>query len=148
MIRPTVAQDIIDLANNVREEDAQEIESLTGLDVLSALSYGLFKAEECVTGIGKNGAVVLVAGVHPSGVEGEGLVWMICTEDIRHNVRELLVSGREWLDGLHARYSSLTNAVEDRFKEGRILLRHLGFTFREPFETELGPVVHPFERKK
>jgi len=148
MFRPTITKDVMEFAPNVREQDQREVQSIAGLSVLEALSIGLFHSSDCVTGIGKSGEIVMIAGVVPA--QGRGSVWMLTSSEIKSNKRELLEEGREWLKEMHTKHGDLTNVVDARNTLHQRLIRHMGFEMQEQinnYGVEQVPVI-PFKRKQ
>ncbi|MCG7628392.1 hypothetical protein MHM88_11290 [Epibacterium sp. MM17-32] len=148
MFRPTIPEDIMKFAPTVREADKREVQSISGLSVLEALSVGLFHSSDCMTGIGKSGGIVTIAGVVRHG--DRGAVWMISSPEISKNKRELLTEGHKWLGAMQRKYGDLTNVVDARNTLHQRLIRHLGFELGDQIENygvEQIPVI-PFKRKQ
>jgi hypothetical protein len=112
MIRPATGKDVLDLAPRLRAEDIQEIEALTGLGPLEALSIGLFHSDACMAAVGKDGKVCGLFGVSPYD-ETTASVWLLTSKEIVENAREVLKTGRAWLDEQQARYPVLKNLVSE-----------------------------------
>lgn len=150
MIRPATSQDVVELVKHLREDDRQEIEALSGLDPLASISMGLFHSDPCIAGVGAEGELVLLCGVVPVVPNKVGSVWMLSTDAITANARELIVEGRKWLDEQNARYPVLTNVVTESNDVHVRLIKHMGFEFKEPIDNYgAGKVrVIPFERKR
>lgn len=145
-LRETVPQDILEFAPNMREADKQEVRSLSGLDPLAVLSTGLFHSKPCMTGVDEQGEIVLICGVVPNG--GVGSIWMLSTDAITQNKRELIREGRRWVDEQSALYRVLTNVVDERNVVHQRLIKHMGFKFGDPINNVgvEGIRVLPFER--
>ena len=148
MIRPATHDDVIHVAENIRDEDKQEVEALTGLSPLEALSLGLVHSDVCMAGVNRLGVAVAILGV--SKVEGDerGWVWMLSTPDIVSEARAVIREGKAWLDGLDGLYPVLTNYVTESNDVHVNLIKHMGFTFGDPIDNYgVGKVrVIPFER--
>lgn len=146
MIRVSIAGDVSDLAPRLREEDKREIEVLTGLSPLEALSVGLFQSDVCITAV-KGGKVIAMAGVAPVN-KRTGSVWLLTSPEIVDHKRELVVFGRKWLDEQHKLHRDLSNYVTASNELHIRLIRHLGFTFGEPFVLPgSGEKIIPFIRR-
>lgn len=148
MIRKATPQDVLSFAPRMREADKQEVEALTGLDPLACLSLGLMHSDPCMAGVGSNGEVVMIFGITRMD-QNTGGIWMLASDEIKDNVRELVRMGKRWLDEQQALYPVLTNVVDERNDVHLRLIKHMGFKFLEPI-TDYGPgkvTVIPFERK-
>lgn len=146
-IRTSVAQDILEFAPTMRKADVEEVRSIAGLDPLEALSVGLFTSKPCMTGVDEDGEIVMLFGIVP-GSDNIGYVWMLSTDAIAQNKRELIREGKRWLDEQSALYRVLTNVVDKRNVVHQRLIKHMGFQFGDPIDNygvERISVL-PFER--
>lgn len=150
MIRPATASDILEFAPQMREADKREIEDITGLDPLAALSIGLFQSDPCVVGINPEGEVVGIFGVVPLVPNKIGNVWFLSSPAVERSARHVLREGRAWLDEQSARYPVLTNVVSESNDVHQRLIKHMGFQFLMPIDNYgAGRIrVIPFERKQ
>lgn len=148
MFRPTITEDVMQMAPNVRAEDEGEVRSVTGLSAFQALTIGLFHSSDCVTGVGAEGELVCIAGVVPTGTAGS--VWMISTPDISRYKREVVVEGRQWIAEMTEKHGTLQNVVDATNRIHRVLIKHMGFEFSDPIENYgVGKItVVPFKRKQ
>ena len=139
------------LAANVREEDAAEVQSVAGLTPLEALTIGLFHSKDCVTGLGRTGDPVLIAGVVKTGQpQRHGSIWMLSTPEIRHNLRAILTEGKSWVGNMADKYGDLSNVSAVENTGHHRIIQALGFTLEPPI-TDYGPrnaTVVPFHRKQ
>lgn len=149
MIRQTLPSDLTDLAPRLAQSDRKEIEVLNGLGPLEALAAGLFRGSVCMTGVDDDtGEIVCVFGVVPYN-EMVGSVWFLTSDLIHKHKREIVRSGRKWLDEQHARYPVLTNFVTESNDVHLRLVRYLGFTLGEPVEIQGSDErAIPIERKR
>jgi hypothetical protein len=127
MIRPSVSEDVALVASNIRDEDRAEVEMLTGMTPMEALSLGFLGSPDCITGVGKGGAIVCMAGVAPTDTKGFASVWMLSTPAIIDNKREALVEGRKWLKRMRLKYGRLANVVSSANHVHLSLIQHMGF---------------------
>jgi len=130
MIRKTEPNDILELANTMRVEDQREVQSMAGLSPLEALSLGYMQSTDCITGVGKQGTVSLVAGVVSTG--SYGAVWMLSAPDIKTNARELATTGRAWITAMTMKHGRLENVVDARNKLHIRLIKFMGFDLGDP----------------
>lgn len=149
MIRQTLPSDLTDLAPRLTEADLKEIEVLTGLGPLEAMSAGLFRGSVCMTGVSdETGEIVCVFGVVPYNAM-VGSVWFLTSPSIHNHKREIVRSARKWLDEQNARYPVLTNFVTESNDVHLRLVRYLGFTLGDPIAID-GSTERaiPIERKR
>lgn len=148
MIRTATPQDILAIAENMRDADKYEVEALTGLSPLEALSVGLFHSDHCVVGVGKDDELVGAWGCMSAGVLDVGCVWFLSTDAVTRNVREVIVEGRAWLDQWQGKYPVLTNYVTTENSVHIRLIKALGFEFGDPIHNygTGGVSVLPFKR--
>lgn len=146
MIRPTIASDLVDLAPRLRDADLLEIEALAGLGPLEALSVGLFHSTSCMTGVGEGGSIVAIFGVAPLK-HGVGSVWLLTAPEVVEYRREILTTGRKWLDEQNALYPVLTNWVTESNDVHLRLIKHLGFKLGETITIGTVRAIH-FERRR
>lgn len=133
MIKNTRPMDVIHVAKKMREEDVEEVRSLAGLSPLEALTIGHFHSTDCITGFTPEGEPCLIAGVVPTG-EGRGSIWMLCTPDIKASVRELVTTGKLWVNAMLYKHGCLQNVVDERNTAHLRFVRHLGFSLGAPIE--------------
>ena len=134
MIRRATPSDVMDFIPNIREEDAEEVRAITGLDPLAAVSIGFFQSDECVVGVNPDGELVGLFGVVPIVPNEVGSVWFLSTPAIEHSARHVLREGRAWLDEQNALYPVLKNYVAESNEVHLRLTKHLGFKHLEPIE--------------
>lgn len=147
MIRNATAQDVLDMSQKLRVEDEKEIEALTGLDTLAALTLGYFHSDSCMAAVGRSGNVCGLFGVVPVA-EAVGSVWLLTSHEIVPNIREVLETGNAWLDEQNAIYPVLTNIVTASNSLHLTLIEHLGFQLGSPYTLDDGETrVIPFERR-
>ena len=149
MYRPTEAADIDVLAATMREADRQEVRLLTGMAPKEALTQGYVLSVDRVTGIGKGGEIVCMAGIVPSDVKGFASVWMLSSDAIKRNSREFLQEGRRWLKRMTVKHGTLSNVVTAENKLHLHLLSHMGFKLGTPIQhagVHRVPVI-PFRKR-
>lgn len=129
MIRPSVGDDVYEIAEQMRDADKAEVELLAGQSPLEALAVGYVNSAECITGIGKGGELVCMAGVVKTDVKGYAAVWMLSTSAVERNKKALLRDGKKWLARMRKQYGTLANVVTADNSTHVGLIKHLGFTF-------------------
>lgn len=144
MITPSTGADVVELAGKLSELDIWELETLSKMTPIEALSVGLFTADECLTGRDANGDVVCMFGVNKVE-EGVGGVWLLSSPGLSTCVRELVETGRAWLDRMNETYPKLVNVVTAKNTVHIRLIKALGFTLGSPIENPNATII-PFER--
>ena len=89
----------------LRVEDEKEIEALTGLDTLAALTLGYFHSDSCMAAVGRSGNVCGLFGVVPvAEAVGGACERLLTSHEIVPNIREVL--GRQGTRGWMSRTPS------------------------------------------
>lgn len=125
-IRKATLHDCLVVAENMREEDVQEIWHSSRTQPLDALVRGFIDSTETYA-IERNGAPVGIFGVVSFLGQGAG-PWMLGTPDLSR-CRSLLRECRERLDTWQSRYCYLTNAAWSKNTVHIEWIKWLGFHF-------------------
>lgn len=124
--REATVKDAIEVANNIRPEDKQELEG-RGFDPMvlplcvlhSTTSVAFFDSEGQIGGIG---------GIAPDPSSSLcGVVWMICTPVVSKHPHTFVREARRWLSENELNYRILWNLADARNHLHHKLLRLLGF---------------------
>lgn len=147
MIRTATPADVMHVADNIRTDDEKEVRALSGLSPLESMTMGIIHSSHAVTGVGRSGSPILIAGVIRRNTQ-EGSIWMLSTPEIRANARIFTQEASEWLESLKDDYQQLRNVVLEENRLHVRLLEWLGFKFGAPIENYgVGKVrVLPFKR--
>lgn len=133
MIRPSTYDDVVYMAENMRDADKEEVQLIAGLSPMQSLSLGFINSKECITGITRGGRIACIAGVVPLH-KGMASIWMLSTPDITRAKREIVTDGIKWVKRMRRTYGQLSNCVsEDNIVHYR-LIKHMGFRFGKPFK--------------
>ena len=142
--RPATMDDIIYVAENMRDEDVQEC-AACGRAPLDALSQSYTVSSACYTLVSPDNNPSAILGV-ASGILSEsfGAVWMLGTDDIRKHKFHFIKHCKQGLDALFDasgkealyNYTYADNALHHQW------LRWLGFVFLR--RVELPPYGHSF----
>jgi hypothetical protein len=125
-IRPTVEQDLHELALTMRKEDVEEVFHSSRVTPFAALHRGYAASHTCHT-IEWDNKVVAIFGV--GGELGVvGCPWMLGTEDLRR-CWSLLRECREVLKGYLVEFPRLSNACWSKNEVHINWIKWLGFTF-------------------
>jgi hypothetical protein len=123
-IRTATVQDAVQVANNLRPEDRQEIEGLGHSPI--ALVFSVLISDVAVSFFNTEGKIAGVAGiVRESDIKGQ--VWMICTPAVELNPHTFVRHAKRWLKQEQRNYRLLWNLADARNHYHHKLLRMLGF---------------------
>lgn len=105
----TVIDDILELSDNLRLEDKQEMEGLGYPDPLLPLIESFHNSDECWTiKVKENNKVAGVYGVN------DGLIWLMATPEILKGKIQFLRNCRQEVERLNTKYPVLYNIVDSR----------------------------------
>lgn len=146
-VRPATQLDAVYLAPRLRRADVQEIQAVSGLAPLRALSIGIQKSLTCRVGCANNVPFVIF-GVADSLIPGEAAIWMVGTEDIRKYGKTVCRIARQQIQEFHKLFPILRNYADERNKVHLEWLRFLGARFlkKTPYGVE-GRTFREFEFK-
>lgn len=128
--RPSTIHDARYVADNMRAEDAAELQACSGIPPDEAMLLGFFHSKPCMTMVGRDGRIMGMWGVTPEGTAGR--IWMLGTEkmsNMRQDKRVFLRKARAQLELLFNHYPVLFNWVDARNVVHVRWLQHMGFTF-------------------
>jgi hypothetical protein len=140
-VRPSVIEDVAYLAENIREEDRQEIWHSHRKTPLEAFQSGFEISDEPLTVVWGDKPVAMF-GV--CGENGVGVPWMLATDDLKRIRKSFLRECRSYVQRMHEKYPVLINAVWVKNTVHILWLKWLGFDFDAPIE--LGPDNEMFIR--
>ena len=123
--RKATVADAIEVANNLRTEDLDEILRL-GHDRLGVAVSVVF-SDVAVSFFNTDGEIAGVAGICPDTEEGVGIIWMLCTPAIEKNPHTFVRQARKWLATEQKNYRLLWNLADARNIYHHKLLKMLGF---------------------
>ena len=133
-VRKSTQEDVDYLVDNLRPEDAQEVQASHG-STREALQMGFDDSDECWTIIVTD--TEEIAGIY--GVsrydEMTGIPWLLTTPAITKVWRPFLRGSRKWVKEINNRYPLLTNAVDADYTLAINWLRFVGFTFIKKYDT-------------
>jgi hypothetical protein len=139
--REASLEEVLSLAPRLRQADVDEIRAMTGLPPREALTLTFFASEKRYV-IVIDGALLGTFGV-ARDANGNGVVWMVATPELRRHAREFLQKCRSWVSALNAEYPVLYNWTDARNAEHHRWLRWCGFTFINKFD-QWGAEQRPF----
>jgi hypothetical protein len=133
-VRESTQDDVDYLCNNLRPEDAQEVQASHG-SVKEALQMGFDDSDECWTIIVTN--TDEIAGIYGVGRYDDmvGIPWLLTTPAIEKVWLPFLRGSRKWVSEINNKYPLLTNAVDAEYTVAINWLRFVGFTFIKKHKT-------------
>ena len=144
-IRSSVLQDVIDVADNMREEDVAEVYALSGDTPKGGLLYCYLASKPCITMTSRHGYVMGMYGVIPER-DGVGRIWMLGRKEMTTDKLDklsFLKQAKIQIKKLNKKYQLLFNVVDARNQVHIDWIRWMGFTIikRHP---SLGMESRPF----
>ena len=118
--------DCIYLSENLRKEDIQEIQAVTGLPPLLSLLTGLKMSSVPLVICNSDCKPVAMLGVVPNGLIG--FIWMVGTDDLKKISLSFLRNSKDVCDVLKGKHQILHNYVDKRNKLHVNWLKWMGFT--------------------
>jgi len=140
-VRPATREDFVELANNLRPEDAREVSLATGFEdpKLGVMLCRVVSTEAFA--IVQGDALIAIFGV--TGVPGQfGFPWMLATPLLKDIRKTFLRECRKWVQAMLSVYGRLENYVWSGNELHIQWLRWMGFkidpatpfgVFDEPF---------------
>ena len=138
--RKATVADAIEVANNLRTEDLDELLRL-GHDRLGVTISVVF-SDVAVSFFNTDGVIAGVAGICPGAEDGVGIVWMLCTPAVQTNPHTFVRQAKKWLKTEEANYRLLWNLADARNIYHNKLLKMLGFNALRSIPA--GPYKLPF----
>jgi len=132
-IRPSNIHDVEFIAKNLRRADQEEITAATGLDAFSSLARGFYRGILTFTAFRAGVPIGLFGTSSVLPVEGERVawIWMVGTDQLTVNPKELMQISKEWLPVLSLQADAMMNYVDSRNTKHINWLKHLGFSVDE-----------------
>lgn len=124
LIHPASYLDAKYVADNLQEEDRQEIEGL-GMDPHSAVPLSVLGSDIAVTFWNPDGMICGVAGVSRTDAQC-GAIWMVTTPDVRRYPKLFYKEAKAWVNNIKG-YDMLHNIADPRNTMHLKLLHLLGF---------------------
>ena len=138
--RPATVGDAVKVANNLRPEDLQEMEGL-GHNAL-CVPFSVLLSEVAVAFFTKDCEIAGVAGICPSPIKGEGVIWMLCTPAVQKEPFTFVRQAKQWLADEQRNYRLLWNLADARNHLHHKLLKMLGFKALRSIPA--GPINLPY----
>jgi len=127
--RRSVVPDVAAVSKDIRPEDAAEIRAASGMEPFAGLMTGYLHSDECWTiCTAKDHKAIALFGLRMAD-EGQGVVWLLATNDLPKYGIRFLRESRGWIDRFHQKADLLFNAVDQRNTVHIRWLEWLGFKF-------------------
>ena len=123
--RPATVGDAVQVANNLRPEDLQELEGLGHTPL--GVPFSVLASDVAVAFFSKEGVIAGVAGIVPDAREGVGIIWMLCTPEVQKEPFTFVRQAKKWLADEQRNYRLLWNLADARNHFHHKLLKMLGF---------------------
>lgn len=136
LVSPPTDEQVLELAQNMREEDVEECLASGFESALDAVTKGVAVSSQCWTCL-VDGRVLGMFGLTSGNVlAGEMTLWLLTTDMANHRPKTFVRIARECLVILKSRWSKLSLGIDNRH------LRALRFATRSGF-TSAHTYPHP-----
>ncbi len=143
-IIPSNLMHAVFIAENVRDEDREEMWAATLQTPGRALRMGWLYSDQCLTGMIDGKPVCMWGVLGESFVTNHGTPWMVAAKGIDDNAMMFLRHCKGPVMDLLRGYDTLENYVDARNTRSITWLKWLGFTVEEP--RPYGALNMPFHR--
>lgn len=131
---------IVDLAENMREKDREEIFAFTGYDPYTALKTSHKYSVESGAWV-VDGRVACMAGVaRPTVLSDINMPWLLSSDVVPVHSRRFLRGTKVFVDNWKSKYKYMMNFVDSRYDEAIRWVEWLGFTVH-PKEYDVNGVI-------
>jgi hypothetical protein len=132
--RATIA-DAVEMATQMRAEDAAEVWTLNRMTPFEALESSLSLSGSQSWTLRRDGKIMAIWGiVDVSLLAGIALPWALTTGEVDRHPRDFLRASREAVRLLRQRYAVSMNRVDARYGKALRWAAKLGFEVQEPKE--------------
>lgn len=133
--------DIIELAEAMRQSDIDELHAVTDMSIICAIRASVINShQDYLWAYHVDGVLVLICGCTRSGNP-----WMLGAGELNKHLKELTVRTRVAVRMMLAQWPILSNVIDVRQKMTIRWLKAIGFSFKETFEIKPGFPVIRFE---
>ena len=129
-VLPSDIYDIKYLSSRLRKADKQEIYAASGKSPFENLSRALYRGIITLTAFKEDRPVAVFGTSDVVEIDGETVawIWMVGTDEITVNAKELFRVSRLWLPLICLKADAAMNNVDSRNKRHIAWLEHLGFS--------------------
>ena len=143
-IVPATFQHAVYIAENVRDEDREEMWASCMQQPSRALRLGMEFSDKCLTGLIDDVPVCMWGVLSESMIFNHGTPWMVAAKGIDDRAAVFLRHCKAPVMDLLNNYAMLENYVDARNTRSITWLKWLGFTIEEP--RPYGALKMPFHR--
>ena len=129
-----VLLDVIELANNIRKADVDELNAITDMDVMDAILVSIEMSDPDFLFSARSGEKLLAIG----GCNIYGQPWMVSTKHIFNYKKSLSKYAKCWVRMMLGKYRKLQNTVDSRNTKSIAWLKSIGFEFTGTVEHKPG----------
>ena len=140
-VRVANENDCLWLADNLREDDYNEINAVTGLPPLLCLLHGLKNSQVPMVICNEQDEIVAMLGVVPNGLIGS--IWMVGTDNLKNIKLSFLRNCKEVFKIFKNNFQVIHNYVDARNNLHIRWLKWMGFSFIKKHQ-EYGVQRKPF----
>lgn len=129
------------VAENLRDQDAAEVEASSGSDPRSAVALSILMSARAWAVLDRDGVPVCLFGAAPHPLPGVGVAWLLGTDGLYTEALPIARGSKQYVEELHRQFPLLWNYVDERNTLSVRWLRWMGFKAHGVKETASG---HPF----
>ena len=145
VFRPVTDGDIEYLANNMRQQDMDEVYAATGSSQLAAILRQSVTESALLVSVEYDGRLLCIGGAaSQSLLSCTGIPWMLGTNELSWHSALFVRHGKRCISELLTRFERLENHVDARNTKSVRWLRSIGFTVDDP--QPYGAFGLPFRR--
>ena len=133
-IKPCTSQLALEVGENLRRDDAREVEATMGLYAPVAVLQSYYNSAYSVYFTSPHGKAVGVAGVTP-----DNIIWMLCTDEGDNFPHTFVREAKRWINSLANPY--LYNHADMRNESHIKLLKLLKFKFIQYYVQNGVPLI-------
>lgn len=128
-VRPATMDDVVFVANNLRDADRQEVLASVGIEPSVALPPFVAEGREVyAAGLCEDNRAEVLFGYDPIfDVDRAAVCWLLSTPRIYEHPVEFMVRSKQIFEEAHQRYDLLTNFIDARNTRHIKWLQWMGF---------------------
>lgn len=134
--KPKNEKDVLYILENLREDDLEEVKAVHGANWKEKVFTDIMKTEfDILLGCTKDGDVPVCMGGAwriENNPEGIGVIWMLCTDEIKNHKICLLRELKKEFEKYDEKFWFLYNIIWHKNNFAKNWLRWMGFKFDNP----------------
>lgn len=134
------------LAENLREQDREEVAASSGMDPKASVALSLLLSKRAYAILGRDGDPVAIFGAAPHPLPGVGVVWMLGTDGILTEAHSIARQTRRYMNELQQEFPVLWNYVDERNTVSMRWLKWAGYSLHGERVTPAGHRFRIFAR--